>query len=383
VLLHWAREKIKLAKGSKSTDEQLHEAILQKFKGVAGVKFAEVARHAAEMCRPNLATMLLNHEPRGHAQVTVLLHLSREGDDESRLMMLRLALDKACQSYDPDLLYGVVSVACGGGDPFVRGVPFEQLVALIKEKPQGLNMMADYVASQLRIHQQFDSARSFHEKIGRLKRAAENAVMQVFTKCESQERRTWLRNTEDAFKKPEQELRESDRMSMVFGAQATNDEAELLRLQEDFEIASVQKNWLRGPHRFVGLPLVDTLRKLIDIGEVVEADKVQRMCKISDKRYWRIKVRALSDADNIPELQLLAENRTSPIGYDVFVDAFIKHRREDLAKPFVPKIKDFQVQAEFYKRMGMEEEAQNALQMQDKQTSGLSGLFDKLLRPNV
>ena len=43
--------------------------------------FADVARVAAEMYRPHLATVLLNHEPRSHAQVQVLVQLSREGDE--------------------------------------------------------------------------------------------------------------------------------------------------------------------------------------------------------------------------------------------------------------------------------------------------------------
>ena len=44
--------------------------VLQKWPGVA-----------AEMYRPHLATLLLNHEPRSHAQVQVLVQLSREGDE--------------------------------------------------------------------------------------------------------------------------------------------------------------------------------------------------------------------------------------------------------------------------------------------------------------
>ena len=53
------------------------------FRGQAAVTsgFADVARVAAEMYRPHLATVLLNHEPRSHAQVQVLVQLSREGDE--------------------------------------------------------------------------------------------------------------------------------------------------------------------------------------------------------------------------------------------------------------------------------------------------------------
>ena len=39
--------------------------------------FAAVARVAAEMYRPHLATLLLNHEPRSQAQVRVLVQLAQ------------------------------------------------------------------------------------------------------------------------------------------------------------------------------------------------------------------------------------------------------------------------------------------------------------------
>ncbi|CAE8696084.1 unnamed protein product, partial [Polarella glacialis] len=135
VLFHWACEKIRHARGSARTDEQLSEAVLEKFKGCPGIGYAEVARVAAEMYRPHLATMLLNHEPRSNAQVQVLLQLSQEGDEENSQMMLRLAVEKAAQSADPDLIHGVIAAACGG-DPCGRSVDVQALVRLVKERPQ-------------------------------------------------------------------------------------------------------------------------------------------------------------------------------------------------------------------------------------------------------
>ena len=46
-------------------------------KAVKSRGFAAVARVAAEMYRPHLATLLLNHEPRSQAQVKVLVQLSK------------------------------------------------------------------------------------------------------------------------------------------------------------------------------------------------------------------------------------------------------------------------------------------------------------------
>ena len=42
------------------------------------------------------------------------------------------------------------------------------------------------------------------------------------------------------------------------------------------------------------------------------------------------------------------------------IEAFLKHDRRDLARPFVPKVKNPEQQANYYARMGMDEEAQAA-----------------------
>jgi len=363
VLFHWACEKIRHKKGSASTDEQLCEAILKKFAGCPGVGYAEVAKVAAEKYRPHLATMLLNHEPRGHAQVQVLLQLSREGEEENRVMMLRLAAEKAVQSCDPDLLHGVLSCACGG-DPCAREASVQEIAKLISERPQqDLQMVGDVLAAVLQRNGQFDRMRTFHEQLRRPRHtvaAAYCSVMQVFQRREAEERTKWLLFAKDFFGHTDPAATEAERCSMQFCAQACSEEAQLLKAQVHLEEESVMKRWLNGPHRFAGLSLVDTLRKLIELGEVVEADNLHTAMKVSDKRYWRIKIRALSDSGNLSELDDLAKCRTSPIGYDMFIEAFLKHGRYELALPLVLKVKSPEMQAIYYSKMGMEDEAQAA-----------------------
>jgi len=379
VLFHWACEKIKHARGSAKTDRELAEAILEKFRRCPGMGYAEVARVAAEMYRPHLATMLSDHEPRGHAQVQVLLQLSREGDDDNRSMMLRVAAEKAAQSYDPDLIHGVISSACCG-DPCSREADIQALGRLLRERPQELRMVGDLFAAQLqRGGEHLDRARAFHDQLGRTRRAAYCTVMQVFRRPQVEDRVKWLRFARDFFGQADAAAPEGERTSMQFCAQACLEQSDLLTAQARLEEQSVMKRWLNGPHRFAGLSLVETLRRLIELGEVVEADNFRTAMKVSDKRYWRIKIRALSDCGNITELDLMAKNRTSPIGYELFVEAFLAHRRNDLALPFVPRVKNPEKQATYYSRMGMEEEAA-AARAQRQERAGPGRLLQNILR---
>jgi len=379
VLLHWACEKIKHARGSAETDEQLSKAILAKLRGGPGSGHAEVARVAAENHRPRLATMLLEHEPCGHAQVEVLLQLSREGgDSDSSQMMLKLAIEKAAQSHDPDLLYSTVSAACGG-HPCGRACDVQGLARLVREAPQELQAVGDVFVAILHRGEQFDRARSFHEQLGKSRQAAFSMVQQVFRKRDPLERAKWLRLAKDCFEKLDAGAPEPERLSAQFCAQACTEEADLLKKQEELEAKSVSKRWLDGPHRFCGLSLVGTLSKLIALQESGEADTLRAEFKISDRRYWRIKVQALADAGNLDELNIMATQRTSPVGHELVIEAFLRHRREDLARPFVAKVRDFAQQAAYYDRMGMREEAQAAREQASQQRAGPGRLLQSIL----
>lgn len=375
VLFHWACQKIKQKKGAGLTDEELYRAILDKFAARPGVGYAEVARVAAETYRPHLATMLLNHEPRGHAQVQILLQLSRESDEENRIVMLRFAAEKAVQSGDPDLLYSVICCACGG-DPSKQEVVLQSLTQLLGERQSDLQMVGDVFAAALQRHCYFDRLRTFHEQLSSYRRAAHCAVMQVFTKRDAEERMKWLRFAKDFFGQGDPSAGEAEKSSMQFCGQACTEEAELLKLQIALEHESDAKRWMNGPYKFAGLSLVDTLRKLIQAGEVLEADKL-RNGRISDKHYWRIKVRALSDAADISGLEDLVKIRTSPIGYELFVEAFLRHGRTEHAMPLIPKIKSLEAQADFYSKMGLEEKA-NEIRSQSGQRSGAGRLLQNL-----
>ena len=159
--------------------------------------FAEVARVAAEMYRPHLATLLLNHEPRSHAQVEVLVQLSREGDEKDRDIMLRLALDKAARSWDPDLMNSALFAACSG-DPCERRSDIQVCAKLIKERLYELQVLGDMVSRQL-MREQFDRARMFNDLLDRKRQAAFAALHRVFRQSSYDERTKLLRFSKDLF----------------------------------------------------------------------------------------------------------------------------------------------------------------------------------------
>lgn len=208
-------------------------------------------------------------------------------------------------------------------------------------------------------------------------------MQQVLRSRYIDERKKMLVDAKDMFARIDVNQPENEQFSMRFGVTASTEEEELLRKQEQLEERSVSEKWRGGPHRFAGLSLVDTLRKLIELGEIgtpAGADNLRKALKIPDKRYWRIKIRALSDSDKISELNDLATHLSSPVGYELFVDAFLKHGREDLAKPLVLKVKGPELQAGFYRRMGMNDEADAMLRKEKERAQGPGRIFQNMFQ---
>ena len=95
IYVHWASTKVKV---SSEDDDAICCKVVEKLSGKPGISFEAIARAAYDEGRGRLATELLNHEPRAGRQVPLLLSME---EDE-------LALDKAIESGDTDLVYFVL-----------------------------------------------------------------------------------------------------------------------------------------------------------------------------------------------------------------------------------------------------------------------------------
>ncbi|NXJ37534.1 VPS16 protein, partial [Ciconia maguari] len=80
------------------SDEEVAHAINQKLGDTPGISYSEIAARAYDCGRTELAIKLLEYEPRSGEQVPLLLKMKRS----------KLALSKAIESGDTDLVYTVV-----------------------------------------------------------------------------------------------------------------------------------------------------------------------------------------------------------------------------------------------------------------------------------
>ncbi|NXC41608.1 VPS16 protein, partial [Penelope pileata] len=102
ILAHWACYKAR-SRGSgvqqkDKSDEEVAYAINQKLGDTPGISYSEIAARAYDCGRTELAIKLLEYEPRSGEQVPLLLKMKRS----------KLALSKAIESGDTDLVYTVV-----------------------------------------------------------------------------------------------------------------------------------------------------------------------------------------------------------------------------------------------------------------------------------
>ncbi|NWT78790.1 VPS16 protein, partial [Lanius ludovicianus] len=95
ILAHWACCKVQQKDKS---DEEVAQAINHKLGDTAGISYSDIATRAYDCGRAELAIRLLEYEPRSGEQVPLLLKMKRS----------KLALGKAIESGDTDLVYTVV-----------------------------------------------------------------------------------------------------------------------------------------------------------------------------------------------------------------------------------------------------------------------------------
>ncbi|PHJ17436.1 vesicle fusion and protein sorting subunit [Cystoisospora suis] len=159
--------------------------------------------------------------------------------------------------------------------------------------------------------------------------------------------------------------------SAAFAHNSVLSQIELLTRQHELEVQANSRGWANPPHHFMGLSLMETVRQVILKMEFQEADNLQKVFKIPDKRYWRCKIDALADGQYFDELLAFAQYRTSPVGYEPFVIACLRNDQVNLAAKIIPKIKEAEQQAHWYRELEMHEEAEAALKNANSQSLGI------------
>ncbi|XP_040295582.1 vacuolar protein sorting-associated protein 16 homolog isoform X2 [Bufo bufo] len=270
ILAHWACYKVQQKEKS---DEEVAQAINQKLGDTAGISYSEIASKACDCGRTELAIKLLEYEPKSEDQVPLLLKMKRSN----------LALGKAIESGDTDLVYTVVSYM---KHEFNRGDFFMTL----QNHPIALSL-----------YRQF---------------------------CKHQEPETLkdLYNQDDNHL----ELGNVHVRSSYYTEKVTEDQIKLLRIQRSLQ-EKIDKPYL-------DCSLHDTIYNLILDGMQKKAEQLYKEFRIPDKRYWWLKISALAEKEDWEELENFSKTKKSPIGYLPYVEICMKQRNKVEAKKYIARV---------------------------------------------
>lgn len=292
VLKHWASVKIARSKSSAvdGEDDEVCRLIVDKFEKLGGgeVSYADIARRAWEVGRTGLATKLLDHETRASDQVPLLLTMKED----------KLALVKAVDSGDTDLVYHVLL-------HLHKRLPLGSFFKLIEDGGDQLAPASKLLQVYAR-EQNREMLRDFYYSDDRRVESATLALDEAAQMTDPHAVMTAVNAAEKFF---------SEDKDRSFEAKMMNESVRLLALQQQYE------KDLDGKTKFFGQSVSETIRTCILNGMNKKADRVKSEFKVPDKRFWYLKLYALTAMRDFDALDSFARSRRSPIGYE----AFVKH----------------------------------------------------------
>uniref|UniRef100_A0A336MYR0 Vacuolar protein sorting-associated protein 16 homolog n=1 Tax=Culicoides sonorensis TaxID=179676 RepID=A0A336MYR0_CULSO len=309
ILEHWAFHQVMQ---SKADDIEVARRISDKFgqSSVQGVSFCTIARKAHEVGKTKLAIMLLELEPRQNLRVPLLLKLGEH----------KKALHAATQSGDTDLVYTVL--------------------LQLKETTQ----LADF---QMTIRT-FPLAQNLYKKYCSIH--SPSALKDIYTQEDD-----FLSQAEMTIREGMQSLQIDLPVTANNYKKAHKDiEAELC--DETRKLQKIQKDLEKRDRRFIGLSLHDTIRQILLLGDIKQADKLKSDFKVPDRRYWWLRLQVLAENDKWDEIEKFSKTKKSPIGYEPFVEIALNHNNLTEAKKYLPRCRD-ETKVKWHIRAGLYREA--------------------------
>ncbi|KAF6822914.1 hypothetical protein CPLU01_11735 [Colletotrichum plurivorum] len=296
IYVHWASAKVR---SGTEDDDTICRLVVERLSGKPGISFEEIARAAYDEGRGRLATELLNHEPRGGRQVPLLLSME---EDE-------LALDKAVESGDSDLVYTVLL-------QLKRKLPLAAFFRVINARPAATAL----VESAARREGDNALLKDLYYQDDRRVDGASVFLRESLRQPDA-------RTASDKLALAAKLL--SDSREAAFEVHALREAQTLLKMQEAFDRDLTDT--------FTGLSVNETMFKLIRLGYHKRAKNIQSEFKVPEKVAWWIRLRALVAKRDWAEIEELSKTRKSPIGWEPFYNLTLQAGNPRLAAVFVPK----------------------------------------------
>ncbi|KAK4758882.1 hypothetical protein SAY87_020183 [Trapa incisa] len=360
VIMHWACSKITASLAI--PDATLLEILLDKLRLCKGISYAAVAAHGDKNGRRKLAAMLVEHEPHSSKQVPLLLSIGEEDT----------ALAKATESGDTDLVYLVLF-------HIWQKRPALEFFGTIQARPLARDLFISY--SRCYKH---EFLKDFFLSTGQLEEVAFLLWKESWelSKNPMASKGSPLQGPRIKHIEKSQSLF-LETKDHNFESKAAEEHAKLLRIQHELEVTTKQAI-------FVDSSISDTIRTCIVLGNHRAAMKVKNEFKVSEKRWYWLKVFALATIRDWDALEKFSKEKRPPIGYRPFVEACIDADEKGEALKYIPKLVDPRERAESYARIGMAKEAADAasqakdgellgrLKLTLSQNASASSLFDTL-----
>ncbi|GFQ05879.1 protein vacuoleless1 [Phtheirospermum japonicum] len=360
VLMHWTCTKISAS--AAIPDVGLLEILLDKLKICKGISYAAVAAHADKSGRRKLAAMLVEHEPRSSKQIPLLLSI---GEEDTALM-------KATESGDTDLVYLVLFHI------WHKRAPLE-FFGTIQARPLARDLFITYARCY-----KHEFLKDFFLSTGQLQDVAFLLWKESWELAKNP-----MASKGSPLHGPRIKLTEkaqnlfTETKEHIFESKAAEEHAKLLRIQHELEVTTKQAI-------FVDSSISDTIRTCIVLGNHRAANKVKTEFKVSEKRWYWLKVFALATIRDWNALEKFSKEKRPPIGYRPFVEACVDADEKDEALKYIPKLADPRERAEAYAKIGMAKEAADAasqakdgellgrLKLTFAQNAAASSIFDTL-----
>ena len=294
VLSHWAMDRVKR---SVESDQDIANAIIAKVGVGEDISYADVAREATKHGKTNLAIKLLDYETRSAEQVPALM----------RMQKLDIALEKAIDSGDVDLLHTVLVTM----ETKLSSRDFSSMLKDYKVAESWYSKWCS-MTDQVKLVDHYYTQDMFFE-------SALLSIQQMGMVLGTDSRVKSLEKIQSYFSK-------------------SISEVEVKLTKEEIMLAKRQGALQGKVDSISGLTLNDTIDLLTQRSFFSEADSVKKEFKVSDRKFWWLKVRALAATRNWVELEKFANGKKSPIGYAPFVEECIKNKNKAEATKYITRV---------------------------------------------
>jgi vacuolar protein sorting-associated protein 16 len=289
IYVHWASQKVKT---STADDDSVCKLIVQRLEGKPGISFEIIAQSAYDEGRAHLATQLLNYEPRAGKQVPLLLNMEEDS----------IALDKAMQSGDPDLIYYVLL-------HLKKKLPLSTFFRTINDRPTAVALVEASAREG-----DVDLLKDLYYQDDRPIDGSNILISEALSADAVQSKI-------DKLNLASRVLSDSKDAATQFQHKSILEATHLLKVQE-----ALDKELSDGPE-YIGLSLNETVYRLIKSGYGKRAQKLYSEFKMSDTTYWWTRLRALVAKRDWGDLEEISKMRKSPIGWEVRIHTRISPMR--------------------------------------------------------